>query len=256
MRKRRQRRKYTWLPTIGSQNVSEDPESDLYGQRFTLDVPIDGTQALAILPITFDAPQDDDVTVQTHSLADVIGSEWFLERIVGKVDLTAYAYGSDSPSGKTWWRNNIVAAGFMVARADASDPTFPIGDSNDLNSDYSPLNPHTVREPWLWHRTWSMTTLLATGIPPSVAQSANPREPYFTASRTEDMPGMNNGNLIDTQSVRRIGQDDRLYFCLAAQQLGFGQAGSSTPTDPNRIFGSLFVRVLGALRRARQEGRF
>lgn len=254
--KRRQRRKYTWFPTLGDGAASgEDDADDLYGQHFTLTVPSDGTQALAILPVVPDAPRTNlpGLGAQQNSLEDIIGNEWMLERIVGKFDWAA-VLGFTLGAGDILVENFDLAAGFFVARADHSGPDFPIGDSLDLTNDYSPLNANTVREPWLWHRHWSGAWLTNLGGYPALANRLSVDGPYG-ASASWTLPNANNGNLIDTSSVRRIGQDDRLYFAVAAQQNSWGFDPTAANVDPDLRL-SLFVRVLGRVLRAKNDGKF
>lgn len=259
MRRFKRRKKFTWFPTLGEDLTPGEGSEDgfWYGQASTLTVPASGTQSLAIVPLTVDSPTENPGIVVNATLSDAIGSEWFLERLVGKFECRITT-GQESVTTEKWRVNNVVGFGIFVARADFSQPEFPIGDGSDLVVDYSPLNINCIREPWLFHRTWNMGTTLVTGgalATANRAQSVN-GEPQLSGSILSSGSCEKDGGVIDTSSVRRIGQDDRLYAAIAAQALTFDAANPITATTPGLMYWTLALRILGQLRRPKIQGKF
>lgn len=189
---------------------------------------------------------------------DVIGNEWALERIVGRLDAIIAPETDNAgaiPPGTIYYTNFIVGAGFFVARADFQNPTSPLVNSASVNEDFNPLNVHCIREPWLWHRSWTLgsTTPLNGAMP--LANRATPQVPAFPTNLAI-LTGPNGNGIIDTSSKRTIGQDDRLFFAVGLQPATFGQTGDRTADTPSTLFLTLFVRILGQLRRPRIQGKF
>lgn len=62
------------------------------------------------------------------------------------------------------------------------------------------------------------------------------------------------GPKIDVKSVRRIGQDDRLWFSISTVALGPVQ--TEEQTFVGGVQGYLDVRILGNTRKAKNDGKF
>lgn len=259
--RRRRRNRGTWLQTLGSL-LDEGSPSTFNGIAWQQ--PVDPTQFITtIVPVTTDAPsfQGDSVNSATV-MGDVIGNEYFLDRVVGKIFLQTSAGTTIAPESAQFLYPVLVACGLFVARADDLDNTTPIGGALGAESErhYSPLEADTVREPWIWRRAWMLGNAGNTyvngadneGIPPqgSTPAGAFPNSNAFYGSVLD-------GPHIDAKTKRRVGQEDRLWFaCSASYVPGFGRPGTESIEENQSINGYFDLRLHGALRRARQSGRF
>jgi len=240
---RRRRTKYTWLPNTGTGGPVADVQDSTNGRDFgELVSPQDGTTAVAILDLLVDEPSEEIVT---GPIGPIIGSEYFLKRVVGKIFI-----------GNNQQELNITPAvlvgfGIFVARAedvDSGGPNLPIGALTQAQAvdNYSPLRQETVREPWVWRRTWILSNLQAPGA--SLVNGAM----NFPANNT-DYGSVLDGAHIDAKTARRISQDDRLFAVLAVRNYPLNtiatQAGGS-------VRAYIDYRALGALRKARNRSAF
>lgn len=254
MYRRKRRNRGTWLPTLGTQ-MSED-DSYLSGFGFGIGAPVDTTTISTIVyPITADSPtyQGDSVG-QNTTMAEVIGNEYFLDRIVGKLFLM-YEPARDV-SGNTVNGPVLVASGFFVARADDNNPLTPIGagSAQEVRDNYSPLDLDTIREPWIWRRAWMLGTSGNARLGGGISLSTNWDEGAFPSSNTL-CGSVLDGPHIDAKTKRRVGQEDRLWWALAvARPIQLFTSG--TPTTNGEVKGYLDYRLHGQLRRARPDGRF
>lgn len=260
MRKRRTRG--TWLPVIGT-NIGEST-STAAGRAFALNVggaPINGTGIItAITPLTFDVPiEGDSAVLGDSSLADIIGSEYVLQRIVGKVfaeRISGIDGNDDDPNPAV-----LFSAGFFVARANddqvGGGEDTPIGSATEAErtDNYSPLDADTSREPWIWRRTW---ILGAAGSIPSVPFPAG-TGPLINAVRnypasTALYGSVADGPHIDSRVKRRVSQDNRLFFAVSSCTFPI----DSEPVAPVPIIVSGFLdyRLFGSLRKARGSSAF
>lgn len=253
--RRKRRTKYTWLPNLGTAFGEEPERSSRYVQ---LAVPADGTCILGCIPITFDTPQENFGVGPGVGLNDLVGNEYFLRRIVGKVfiDLNLLIAGTDIGEAKPV----TVGAAFFVARAqsEAQDSNLPLQWSTQAKRDYNPLGADSIREPWIWRRTWRLG--LQGLIAPQPRSGGNTN--ILSQNGTEytsvtNWPPNNlagsvlDGPHLDAKCARRVGQDDRLWFTVAAQADG--------GADPDDVYGvniELDYRLLGALRKAKNSGTF
>lgn len=254
---RRRRSKGTWLPTLGETTGIDEPFSTVTGIDDSMDLKANGNLTTRIHVITLDAPretQSDDFT-----LADVLGSEYLLRRIVGKAFILHV--GTDETPIYA-----LVACGFFVARADPENAFYPLGAGTnvittpDENRSFSPLEQETQREPWLWRRSWVLGNSGVNDV------SADPGSTTGTA-KLPLLPGeiappssMKYGSVLDgphldAKTLRRVGQDDRLYFAISSCRWPV----SNTP-DPQQEDGIIVYhidyRLFGSLRKAKQTGRF
>lgn len=259
--RRKRRSKGTWLPTIGSVAFESEPDIVFSGRAFRLDLDPGTTIVSAITPITYDLPVDiDDTGTADATMADVVGSEYILRRIVGKcfaVRQNAFDGNGADPGPAV-----LFGAGFFVARAndDASGggPDTPIGSATlaERESNYSPLDVDTIREPWIWRRTWLLgrSTYPGFGAPPAgpvaVAATALDGCPSSTMLYGSVMDGPH----IDSKSIRRVSQDERLWFIVSAAAFPLGV--DPDPTGEVSIRGYLDYRLFGQIRRAHNRGVF
>lgn len=262
----RRRRKFTWLPSLGTGNPVINFSDNAFREG-TLTVPNDGSTSVGIIPLTFDQPfEGGDQLAADTSLADVVGSEYIIERIVGNVftslitDTTAI--GSRFSTGAAV----VVGAGFFVARANdeqvGGGVDTPIGSATaaERAENYNPIGVSTVREPWMWRRLWLLglagngegprTTL---GNPTIATNSGNQ-----LLNRATTWPNSNaffpspNGPFLDSPSKRRVGQDERLFFALSATNHATGLQTTGTTL----VAFLVDYRILGQIVRARQHSSF
>lgn len=267
------RRKYTWFPVIGT--VGPGETGDNFAQRiFTLSVAPNGGTEIAITPIVPDVPlEGDDIDVTAGGqLSQALGQEYVIERIVGKLFLSVHGPGDDG-AGAVFPKVLLVGAGFFVARANDSDvgggPDAPIGSATvaERIENYGVLGEDAIREPWMWRRTWVLSTQR-----PRVAFAANsgafqPVRNTIAGTGLSQNGGAPNTNIdaassldgphFDVKSVRRVGNDERLYFVVSVRTLD----NVLTADPPNQVLidglsGVLDFRVLGQLRRAKGKSSF
>jgi len=263
---RRRRSKGTWFPIIGT---GESPAIAPAIRQFTGAFPAASADPFTIIsPVTFDSPQEGGTLDENDSFADIIGSEYVLQRIVGKAHLhrrvdTADSNGSDQEPAV------LVGVGFFVARAnDAASgggEDTPIGSATatERQDNYSVHGIKTVREPWIWRRTWIL------GTAGSWKQNANNAQAfqlssgggagtgvagYYPAS-TAFYGSVADGPHIDSRVKRRVSQDNRLFVAVTAQPWPIGQETSAL-ADNLIIEGSLEVRLFGSLRKAKGTSAF
>lgn len=260
MAKRRRRRRGTWFPNLGTAGSPGDPDDDDYGRFFRIVADNNaGTSNTIILDLTFDQPEEDEALsggVNRSTLADIIGSEYILRRIVGN-----FFCASDlNNNAETGSFATMVTAGFFVARAEdssteAADISLPIGTETavETRENYSPAQGSTIREPWIWRRRW----ILGNSVRFNGASAEGVTQ--FPPTNTTFQPGVMNGPFIDARTVRRVSQDDRLWFACSVRQLGplwdtpFINDGVAQNVNVNC---HLDYRLFGHLTKARNRGTF
>lgn len=244
--RRRRRSRGTWFPTLGQAVGGETSENDITGRAIELDLDdSQGSIVTATYDLTYDFPHEPTDAAQTTSLSDIIGSEYTLQRIVGKIFLQ-YARGADNDNQFAAY----VAAGFFVARADDAGEK-PIGEGSlafeDFNRAYSPLEVHTAREPWIWRRSWVLADA------PTSQAAINGSLP-IAPKTTMNYGSVADGPHIDSKVKRRIGQDDRLYFAVSACVYPPGTYAEGAHFG--KVEGFLDYRIFGSLRKAKQRSAF
>jgi len=257
--RRRRKTKYTWLPVFGTDmGVTGAPDDVAAGLQLFHTALETGETTVDITPLTVDQPREGTDLLATDPLGTVIGNEYILRRIVGKfhASIIPKRNANNDPSVHS---NVCIAAGFFVARAGdtAQNADQPIGSASisERRTNYSPLSQDTCREPWIWRRTWILTnpahrimgsTALGTAFPSS------PTMPIGFPESTEGYGSVADGPHIDAKTVRRIRQDERLWFAVATCSFPLGQ----TSDQSVGVISYLDFRLLGALRRARNSGAF
>lgn len=257
-RGRRTRRRGTWFPTIGTNLATA--ENVVSGRAFALTL-VNHVIITAISPITIDRPQEgDELSSSIDSLTDVIGSEYVLQRIVGKV----FAERISAPDPITVRDENpaiLFGAGFFVARANDSavggGADTPIGSATEAErrDNYSPIENDTIREPWIWRRTWILGTAgqstLSQAGTGTIITTTNGTSTHYPAS-TALYGSVWDGPHIDSKVKRKIGNDDRLWFAVSATPFSLDTELNNTLL----ISGYLDFRIFGSLRKARNRSAF
>lgn len=256
--RRRRRQRGTWLPTIGSEIAEEVNAS---GREIIALQPGTGEIATIITELTFDEDQGgDDVQTQDTSLADIIGSEYLLRRIVGKIFLHREQISSNGVDDGPAY---LAGAGFFVARQ--NDPSSgggaqqPIGSASliERNDNYSPLEEDTIREPWIWRRTWILgaagANKASVGTGPQLFVSSTRDAAGVYPASTALYGSVADGPHIDSRVKRRVSNDNRLWFAVSATAFPLGTEFNNTT---GRLAGYLDYRLFGSLRKARGSSAF
>lgn len=264
MARGRRRSRGTWFPTFGVLAGGQDNTISLTGIDNQVDVTDDGEPYTTIDVLTFDAP--DEGLYESSTLADIVGSEYLLRRVVGKFN-AAYIGGATSPLFAK------LSMGLFVSRASGgseTDSQIPIGApatsfnvSAGLNleatENYSPLAERTMREPWLFRRTWILgnsnnsSTSADPGSTTGTAKLAALAWEIFPPS-TSRHGSVLDGPHVDAKTLRKVGQDDRLYMAVSAARWPLGGAAGAGATG--QITYHFDYRIFASLRKAKQVGRF
>lgn len=259
MRRRRARRSGgIWFPLYGENQFNGSDPADVgttWGTQYILDVQDNGSVGCVttiiqpLLPDFTTQAANYSVNGTTEPLADIIGNEYFIKRLVGKLHIATK--GSSSEGATTAAR---IAAGFFIARSNGNiQEDLPVGcDSPLLVSNgstamfestnlYSPLSNETIREPWIWRRSWILAN----------QQTATGSWPWPSAN---NYGSVMDGPHIDAKTKRRVKQDDRLWFALAGM---VWPTTGSTQNSNLEFYATLDLRMFASPRRAtRSSGTF
>lgn len=242
MAARKRRTKFTWLPILGSPAIGEDDPRRANIRDVSV-VVTGGEEDLILIPLLLDQPQESGDIAGT-SLVDIVGSEYFIKRIVGKFFCSYQQVIDDEVSIP---QSVLVTAGFFIARADTGlANALPVGTDDALNN-YSPAAALNIREPWIWRRAW----MLGNNRTVAVTTIQNPQWP----ERNTDYGSVMDGPHIDARTARRVRKEERLWFAVSAGR-AFSDAQEGTPTSPGNVNWLLDYRVLGALRKSVARGAF
>jgi len=262
---RRRRTRGTWFPIIGTGEVAATaPALRSFVGAFGA---ASATPFTLISPVTFDVPQEGGTLDNEDSLSDIIGSEYVLQRIVGKSFIHRNVAVQDV-NGNDNEPPILVGVGFFVARAnDAASgggEDTPIGSATaaERQDNYSVLGIKTTREPWIWRRTW---ILGSAGSNRGVTGTFNSRSAAVGAgalagagsypASTTLYGSVADGPHIDSRVKRRVSQDNRLWVAVTAQPFPIGTETGAL-ADNLSIQGALELRIYGSLRKARQTSAF
>lgn len=263
MARRRRKRRGVWFPNLGTLGPNADPDDDdpgLWGQLLVGGEVAPAATTTVILPLTFDEAREDEELEADTTLADFLGSEYIVERILGTLFVarrTASAIGR-VPAIK-------VTAGIFVARqedsthAAAAEGALPIGTQTaaEARENYSPMTNSTIREPWMWRRSWILGN---TGL-----QANNDQTVFVNTQSVHNFPptnvgylGMLTGPYVDVKSRRHVRQDDRLYFVIAARNLtdNWTAPFNEAITIEEPVQFHFDYRIFGRLVKAQQTGSF
>lgn len=261
MRKKR-RTKYTWFPTNFSD--AEDSTQRVPGIQFSLAVNRNGSIQTGIVPLTADAPREPgDVNPETDVgvLNTIVGNEYFLRRIVGKCHIAHENFGTAAdgiPTGIPYPQAALVIAGIFVARAgdaSANEIDLPIGATvaANLRESYSPAHVNTIREPWIWRRSWILgNPFVKIFFDRGPVPTTNEGEYQFFPSTTAEYGSVADGAHVDAKTMRRVRDDERLFFAVSTVRYPLGQ----TENNDSAIRGFFDYRILAQVRKARSRGVF
>lgn len=260
---RRRRARGTWFPIISSDSEAQARAAAV--RPFVVTFPVNSAENITIItPVTFDAPQEGGTLDNEDSLADIIGSEYVLQRIVGKAYIARTAV--QDANGNDNLGPVLVGAGFFVARANDSasggGEDTPIGSATaaERQDNYSVLGIKTTREPWLWRRTWVLGNSGSNRGVEGVAGSSSRGvgnlgsiAATFPASTTL-YGSVADGPHIDSRVKRRVSQDNRLWLAITAVPFPLGSETGGTLVLG--LTGAFELRMYGSLRKAKQTSAF
>lgn len=260
----RRRTRGTWFPTLGTQLTDESVPLDdevVSGRSFFHTFPASGsTQGIVTLltPLTFDRPfEGDEVSPVTDSLSDIVGSEYILQRIVGKIfiERSIKLQGIDTDI----FPAILVTAGFFVARAnDASvggGADTPIGSATEpeRRDNYSPLDIDNIREPWIWRRTWILGNA---GNQTSLSDPSSFNRAQGYPASTALYGSVADGPHIDSRVKRRVSQDNRLFFAVSTTLYPLSDTFNPQSGTVMTLAGYLDYRIFASLRKAKNSSAF
>lgn len=253
--RRKRRTKYTWLPAIGMDlQVTGAPEDIVAGIQFAQTVSSAGDSTVDIFPVTTDTPVALAGATTTDNMSEIMANDYFIRRIVGKLhaSMRQKRNASGDPSSP---QACLFGCGFFIARAADGGGTQqqPIGAATpaERRTNYSPLGLDTIREPWIWRRTW----VLQNPAQSLISQANNVTSDSFDfagfPTSTGGYGSVMDGPHIDAKTLRRVTNDDRLWFAFANFALPVG-----TTDQDGQVNGYLDMRLLGQLRKAKNRGVF
>lgn len=261
---RRRRTRGTWFPTIGTTIGEDFPQDTLSGRTFQVTIVSPAIQTI-ITSLTFDTPQEgDNLIPATETLSEIIGNEYLLQRIVGKL------YGSRlstiSDQGRDINPAILFGAGFFIARANdeavgGGDQT-PIGSASEpeRRDNYGVIENDTIREPWIWRRTWILGNAQA-GIVNNPALGGTAGSAPATLAEVGNYPtstalygSVLDGPHIDSKVKRRVSQENRLWLAISTTTWPLGTAPSQA--FPLLLNGYIDYRLFGSLRKAKNNSAF
>lgn len=268
MRRTRRKSQGTWLPLLGTSPAGDDAELRSSANTYvTLAIPQDGTPILAIFPLTFDYPLEGasglGLTPGLDSLSDIVGSEYILKRVLGTLFACNVSRYNSPTQDSLYYEAHQLTAGFFVARAGSNEqlplgPTAPIsygatgGGAADAEN-YSPENPATQREPWMWKRTWILGNERRYAAMSTAAGILTLGHSVYPAANS-GYGDMRSGPQVDIKSRRRVCSDERLFVALSARGLPFDQDRGGGGDEFLDVV--VAVRMFGQLVKAKQTGAF
>lgn len=198
----------TWLPFIGSLGFGGAAGPSGMGTAVAAVVPDYPAEAIRA-----------SAGAGLPSLADFEGSGYRLKRIVGKLNVGIWQQVGDPQGAGDYPTSVLVSAGFIVLRV-TEDTGAPLRAATP--NDYSPLDLDNVRDPWIWRRSWRLANEFGQGpTTPILSQSY---EPVVNSEYGSAVDGPN----IDARTARRIGQEERLFFCISAMNIANAAALAGT----------------------------
>jgi len=234
--RRKRRNRGTWLPLDASVLSDGGPGLTYFTTTVGLSPNIGERTALTTVPVAFDVTRQ---TPTSPAIGDLTmrdlteGQDYFLDRIVGKVD--AELDGNEGETGSQIL-DIILCMAFAILPVEDDGQTVALSDA-----DFDPFLAQNTMAPFIWRRTWKLYNDLN---PVTGAERTRP-------STIGQYGSVMDGGHVDAKTRRRIAQNQRLFFMMQAITtgiLGPAQAGSIT-------FG-FDVRLHGALRRNRNKSVF
>jgi len=235
-------------------NVPGEPEDVVAGIQFQQAVSSAGATVVDIFPVTTDTPIQLAGATTTDNMSEIMGNDYFLRRLVGKIhaSMQQKRNASNDPSTP---QACVFACGFFVARADdaGGNQQQPIGAATpaERRTNYSPIGLDTIREPWIWRRTWVLSNPAQSKITQAPNTQAENIDAVGFPTSTGGYGSVMDGPHFDAKTLRRVSNDDRLWFAFANFAFPVG-----TTDQDGLVQGFLDLRILGAMRKAKNRGVF
>jgi len=271
----RRRRRGTWLPIIGT-SQGEPENFDLVPRFWNQDLVSTGS-SIIIFPLIPDVPLEPGQINPNvpGQLSQQLGQEYHVQRILGTCSCSVAGLQNDPPT-VIFPSILLATCGIFVARANdlqsAGGVNTPIGSASfpELHENYGVGSATTVREPWMWRRSWIFGTSFGTDNTPAPGI-----RPFASALDFQLMNNLSRGSLrdgpqVDVKSIRRIGNDERLWFTCQVQTLDSvididgnrwlnpNAAGAALPNTnlPDGFAGCLDLRIFGRLVKPHNRSNF
>lgn len=250
----RRRIKYSWFPSLGTDVGPEVFDGETWaGTGGQLHItPGDADQSpIDIISLTYDYPAEVEeaaVVGAVPSLADFQGSEYQLERVVGKF-FCAFdpIVGLPSPVIPTPW---LVCAALMILRVN-EETGAPVGVTGTDFQQYSPLVSPNISDPWIWRRCWMLSesyTVNSSGGFPI-------REVGIYPQNNTLYGDIESGPHVDARSVRRVRREERIFLVVQMCAMKDGIPGEVFEGQPSPFLQYSFdYRILGRLVKASAHG--
>lgn len=195
-----------WLPITGYGEGS----SNSYIAS-TLSLQPGGTISTTVHSLVPDYPAEAILAgAQLPTLADYGASGYRLRRIVGKIMVGTDEFLGDPQVPTQYPECAWVGAGFMVLRV---DPTNGAPLNAATPGEYSPLDRDSIRDPWIWRRTWFVGNDLALGPGLATTMGQLPRNNLEYGAGTWDGPH------VDAKTNRRVSAEERLFLIVSCQMV-------------------------------------
>lgn len=272
--RRRRRRRFQWFPILGAQDPNEGGTDDLNGRVFAVPVDGSGTTNAIIFPLVPDVQTDPDNAnlVQAGMLINALSTDYLIERIVGSCFVSAAAPADDVNTNFP----KVIQCGvglFVARQADeqtGGGPDVPIAatTAGEVLENYNVLSNDTSRSPWMWQRTW----ILSTGRPitpfavgdghftPAVTFAPGTGTPVLNPAPQTNMQygSVMDGPHVDCKTNRRVRSNERLWCIAAARSLDRLLNLPQNPTVGafSDMKGVISIRVLGATRKPTRRSSF
>lgn len=241
--RRRRRRKFLWLPTLGLEALPLGQAGDVYWDTFSNALNADGSTTIVVRDLVPDFPVDaTNPPSITPSITEFIRSGYILRRVVGNIychiDATSNGSGADSIAAVA------VTYGMFVARTEQNNPLVPVGAVAAIDN-YGPQDVDCVREPWLFHRNFILSH------PPSIGAIPNNGETRFPAT-SAGYGSAFEGSFVDQKTLRRVDGDDRLFHVVQVRPYPINRIHNGAAN----IITTVMFRLLGRPVAMRQTGAF
>lgn len=260
-----------WLPNLGSFLTSNSQFSHSQIPA-VISVPADGSPTTVITEVTLDSVVNQEGPGGTidfsSNLGNLIANEYFLRRIVGNI-FVGFDAQRESDGDPSQAQAVQVGAGLFIARA-ASETTdgtgsTPVESATETErwNNYGPFALGTIREPWIWRRQWILGNpahrarfeAVAAAASANLATASNQVGGGYMFPSTNVEYSMGADAHIDQKTLRRVGNDNRLWLAISAHNLALAEAVQSFGAIV-RLWTFADLRMLGQLRRAKNRGSF
>lgn len=232
MAKKIRRQPVVWLPTDINNRLSRVPpavvtsgnETNHFLQVIVGPASAPGLQQVDLIPIVKDDPKN--IAAAEQTLSDLEGSAYRLRRIVGKLHVAMAQSANVEPTETS---TSIVTSGFIILKVDV------VGAPLQTPDQYNPSSMDSVRDPWIWRRSWVLRNRLnalsvALDFPPSNAAYGSVAD----------------GPHVDAKTARVVSDEERLFLVTSVTAID-GTGGLLT-SPSILIVGDL--RVLASMRKS------